>query len=206
MVDPVELGDVDVWDTVVAEVVVMNTGILALTVTGASLSTGGSEYYAVSSSPTFPVVLDNLVTVTVELEYHPWLEGTHTTWVTFTSNDPDGDLEVEVTATAVTTEEPPDEQMDDTKDYIDNQIDDGNIVGTGGGASADNRISDFIDKIDEAIALYEAGNIEEAIGTLKAVLKKCDGDPKPPDHVEGDAAVELANRILDLIEAMEEEL
>ncbi len=79
-------------------------------------------------------------------------------------------------------------------------------VGTGGGASADNRISDFIDKIDEAIALYEAGNIEEAIGTLKAVLKKCDGDPKPPDHVEGDAAVELANRILDLIEAMEEEL
>ncbi|NIR13382.1 hypothetical protein GWN63_00540 [Candidatus Bathyarchaeota archaeon] len=96
--------------------------------------------------------------------------------------------------------------MDDTTDYIDDAIEDGDLVGDGDGNSADNKLDAFLDMFEEVKALYDAGNIEDAIGTLKALLKKCDGDPKPPDTVTGEAAEELAARIQWLIEEMEKEL
>ena len=95
--------------------------------------------------------------------------------------------------------------FEETGDFFDDATEDGDLVGTGGGNSADGKLADLRDKLDDAIALIEAGEIEDAIGTLNAILKKCDGDPTPPDHVEGDAAVELASRIQWLIDTLEGE-
>ncbi len=201
-----DLGDIDVWDTVIFEVEIGKNGVLPLIIEDIALSSTVNGYFSVESTPSLPLTLDHGSTAVVEMSYHPWETGKHATVLNIDSNDPDGALEVEISATAVASEDPPDEQMEKTEEFIEDEIEDGGIVGTGDGESADNRLSAFLDKIAEAIASYEEGDVEDAIGTLQALLKKCDGDPKPPDHVEGDAAVELAERIMDLIEMMEGEL
>ncbi len=56
--------------------------------------------------------------------------------------------------------------------------------------------------IEAAGDLIEAGDIDGACEQLGAALRKTDGEPRPPDFVEGEAASELAQRILDLMTAL----
>ena len=134
-------------------------------------------------------------------------EGTHSATLVINSDDPDeGCIEVGLTATAVAPEVPADEQIGDARDFMDEVIADGELVGTGDGYSSDNRLNAFETTLQSATDQYEGGDRAGAIGTLNALYKKCDGEPKPPDHVTGDAAAELRTRILWLIGVIEEEM
>jgi len=73
-------------------------------------------------------------------------------------------------------------------------------------ASGDNRLDAFCEELQGAIDQYEAGDYESALDTLNAIYRKCDGLPAPPDFVTGEAAAELRERILWLIEVIEEEM
>ncbi len=88
--------------------------------------------------------------------------------------------------------------LDEFSDFIDNSVDDGTLVGSGPGSSADGRLTALRDKIDEAIALIEADDISGACHKLQNVLNRVDGLPRPPDFATGDAADELRTLILEI--------
>jgi hypothetical protein len=73
-----------------------------------------------------------------------------------------------------------------------------NLNGTGKGQSADRRLNAFVNMLNNAVILFEDGDIEEACDQLEAAHKKCDGEPRPPDLVEGDDA----EAALEMIEAL----
>ena len=203
----VDLEEVEVWDTVTTTITMRNLGMAWLWVDGISLADDGDGAFAISWLPSFPFNLRPTAVIPIVVEYHPWEEGEHSATLVIDSDDKDEPtVEVIITGSAVTSEAPPDEEVEDTVDYIEDAIEEGSLEGDGAGNSADNKLEAFLDKFDEAMAFYEDGDIENAIGTLNAILKKCDGKPKPPDTITGEAAEELAARILWLIEELEKEL
>jgi hypothetical protein len=58
--------------------------------------------------------------------------------------------------------------------------------------------------LDEAQKLMLAGRHSEAREQLLEAYRRVDGRVRPPDFVSGEAADELANMILDLIDALTE--
>jgi hypothetical protein len=97
---------------------------------------------------------------------------------------------------------PPEEQIAEILDFIDASVAEGTLAGSGPGNSAQNRLNALINMIEASGDLIEAGDIDQACGQLMAVHRKCDGESPPPDFVEGDAAAELAQMILNLIASL----
>jgi len=64
----------------------------------------------------------------------------------------------------------------------------GSLTGEGPGGSADNRLNALENMIEASGDLIAAGAYKEACAQLGAALKKCDGQPSPPDFVTGEAA------------------
>lgn len=202
----VDFGEVDIWDEVPTTVTFTNFGFTTLVIAHISISDGGSPYISITTAPTTPILLNHGDTTDVTVRYNPWEVGSHVAELQIWCDDPDNsDLRIPIEGSSVQPVLPPEDLVEDTGDFFDDATEDGDLVGTGGGNSGDERLADLRDKLDDAIAMIEAGDIEDAIGILNAILKKCDGDPKPPDHVVGEAAEELASRIQWLIETLEGE-
>ena len=86
--------------------------------------------------------------------------------------------------------------IEEILDFIDDSVGDGTLTGEGPGNSADNRLNALRNKLEEAQSLIEAGSLEEACDKLWSTYRKCDGELRPPDFVAGEAAEDLANMIL----------
>ncbi len=56
--------------------------------------------------------------------------------------------------------------------------------------------------IEAAGDLIGTGDIDEACAQLMAAHKKCDGLPRPPDFVAGEAREDLAQMILNLMASL----
>lgn len=80
--------------------------------------------------------------------------------------------------------------------FVDEYVEDGTLIGEGSGESAENRLNALVNMLEEAAYLIEEGLYEEACDRLWDAYRKCDGDPRPPDFVTGDAADDLAEMIL----------
>ena len=78
----------------------------------------------------------------------------------------------------------------------------GDLVGDGKGNSANRRLDTLRNMLEMANDLINTGDIEGACGQLTVIKRKCDGDSPPPDMVTGEAATELYNMILELMEAL----
>ena len=81
--------------------------------------------------------------------------------------------------------------------FFDQAVTAGTLFGSGPGKSADGRLYALRSMLVAAKELIDSGNMEEACGQLKAAYKKCDGDK--PDFVDGAAAPELSEKILELM-------
>ena len=79
----------------------------------------------------------------------------------------------------------------------------GSLAGTGKGKSAEERLKSFKKMLVMTAHMIENGKIEEARNKLITIYKKTDGKPDPKDFVQGTAAVELANRIQNLINSLD---
>jgi hypothetical protein len=113
-----------------------------------------------------------------------------------------GIFEVALSGTGVQEEPPPEEQVQEILDFIDESVEAGTLEGSGAGNSADRRLNALINMIEAAGDLIEQGRYEEACDQLWAAYRRCDGDPRPPDFVEGEAREQLAAMILALIESL----
>lgn len=92
--------------------------------------------------------------------------------------------------------------IDDTLAFFDASVADGTLVGSGPGNSADGRRRALRNMILLAGDLIEEGRYTEACQQLRDAYGKCDGDPKPPDFVTGEAADDLADMILMVMDAL----
>jgi len=53
--------------------------------------------------------------------------------------------------------------------------------------------------LNNAVVLFENGDIEGAYGQLAAASRKCDGQSPPPDFVEGEAVTDLQEMLATLM-------
>jgi hypothetical protein len=97
-------------------------------------------------------------------------------------------------------EEKIEEKIQEILDFFDEAVAKGELKGSGPGRSAEERLKALRNMLDEAKALIQQGGIKEACGQLRQAYLRTDGEPRPPDFVEGPAAGELAQMILDLMD------
>jgi hypothetical protein len=93
-------------------------------------------------------------------------------------------------------------EPDDILEFFDESVADGILTGDGPGISADNRLNALENMLEMAGDLIDIGDTEGACVQLGAALNKCDGASPPPDFVAGEAATELHNMILELMDAL----
>ena len=94
----------------------------------------------------------------------------------------------------------PIEEIEETIDLVDESVEDGTLAGDGPGNSAKNRLNALRNKLEAARDLIGEGLYEDACDQLWSTYRKCDGNPRPPDFVTGDAAEDLADMILLLMD------
>ncbi len=93
--------------------------------------------------------------------------------------------------------------IDEILDFFNNSCSDGSLLGQGFGKSAVKRLNAFGNLLETAADLINVGDFEGACQQLSSAHKKCDGIKKPKDFVTGEATVELAGRIEDLMKYLE---
>jgi probable HAF family extracellular repeat protein len=74
--------------------------------------------------------------------------------------------------------------INDIIDFINDHED---IEGVGPGNSANNKYNAFMNMLLTVSDLIEAGDSKGVCGLLNSIIKKCDGLPKPPDFIDGNA-------------------
>ena len=94
------------------------------------------------------------------------------------------------------------EEVQDILEFVEHSVEANDLKGAGPGNSAKGRLNALINMIEETGDLIADGLYEEAYLQLEDAYKKCDGQSPPPDFVQGDAAAELADMILSLMEAL----
>jgi hypothetical protein len=102
----------------------------------------------------------------------------------------------------VQVEIPPEQQIINILNFIDDSVAEGNLAGIGPGNSAANRLNALKNMISAARNFIVQDRIADACRQLLDAYKKTDGNPSPPDFVTGDAAAVLAA----MIESVREEL
>ncbi|MHC4436123.1 MAG: hypothetical protein ACYS3S_02100 [Planctomycetota bacterium] len=100
------------------------------------------------------------------------------------------------TSFATQSSDDPIEEIEEILDFVDESVEDGTLTGNGPGNSAGNRLNALRNMIENAAALIEDGFYEEACDQLWSAYRKCDGKLRPPDFVAGEAAEDLADMIL----------
>ena len=110
--------------------------------------------------------------------------------------DTDAETQIHFTTASPIDEDP----IEEILDLIDESVEDGTLVGHGPGKSANNRLNALRNKLEDVRRLIEAERYEEACDQLWSTYRKCDGNPRPPDFVTGEAAEDLADMILLLMD------
>jgi len=83
--------------------------------------------------------------------------------------------------------------------FFDEAVAAGTLEGSGPGNSADGRRNALRNMLEMAGDLINIKDMEGACGQLNACLKKCDGEPKPPEFVVGPSASDLMMMIEELM-------
>ncbi|MHC4499608.1 MAG: Kelch repeat-containing protein, partial [Planctomycetota bacterium] len=196
-----DFGDVAIGSAETLLVSITNTGDADLTLTSLDFQAGSSSDFSITSAPALPATVPPAATVDVEITFSPSILYLSSATLDIGSDDADESLvEVSLSGVGVWIEPPPDEQIEDIMDFIDESVEDGNLAGDGPGNSADKRLNALINMIEAAGDLIDDGLYEEAHQQLEDAYKKCDGQTPPPDFVSGPAASELAERIQNLMQ------
>jgi hypothetical protein len=195
-----DFGDVEIGLAETMLVSITNTGDADLTVTTLAFQAGSSSDFSITSAAALPATVPPAVTVDVEITFAPSNLYLSSAILEIGSDDADESLvEVNLSGVGVWIEPPPDEQIEEILDFIDDSVEDANLAGDGPGSSADKRLNALINMIEAAGDLIEDGLYNEAQQQLEDAYKKCDGESPPPDFVTGEAAAELPGKIQHLM-------
>ena len=198
-----DFGELEVGISYTAILTVSNLGDGLLTVGALDFAEGSSEDFAVLSSLSWPLFLEAEEGIDIEVGYLPSSGGLSTATLQIASDDPDEPL-VEVSLSGIGIELPttPEEQIIEILDFFDVSVDEGSLEGSGPGKSAGGRLKALDNQIAAVSSLIAEGALDEAYSKLLSIYQRVDGQPKPPDFVSGEAAEELANLVLELMETL----
>ena len=191
----VDFGDVNVGTTGTTIVTVSNVGGAPLTVSGAGLAPSGTPF-ALTPAPTLPATIAPGATLDVPIAFSPTATGLRTATLTITSDDLDeGTVQVTLAGRGVTSQPPPGQQIADLLAFFDSSVTAGTLKGNGPGSSAQGRLKALHNMIEAAGDLIRRGLVVDACQQLADARDRADGQPQPPDFVQGSAATELRQRI-----------
>jgi hypothetical protein len=174
-----------------------------VTIEDISFAEGGSGDFAVTLNPVGSILQPG-DSNDVGITFTPSAEGYVTTTLQIESDDPVSPLiEVMLVGEGVLEEPDPEGQIATILSFIDASVEAGTLTGDGPGSSAENRLNAMQNMIEACGDLIEDELYEEACEQLTAVLKKCDGQPKPPDFVTGPAALVMKSMIEVLMATLE---
>ena len=198
-----DFGDVEIGVTETYVVQILNIGDADLTVSELALDPAGSTDFSIASAPEVPFTVSPSETITVDIEiaYTPASQGYASTILTIGSDDEDEPIvEVAFGGVGIVVEIPPEQQIQDILNFIDESVANGTLIPYGPGNHPERRLCALKSMIRSAGSLIEAGYPEWAACILKAVDKKTDGERRPPDFVVGEATAALNQMVNDLID------
>ena len=194
-----EFGDVEIGSSSATIVTLSNTGGDDLIVGGIALQAGSSGDYTITMAPPLPATIGTGETVDVTVSYAPTAAGASAAVLEITSNDSnEGLVQVGLMGNGVLVDQPPSEQIMGLLDFIVIGLADGTLEGNGPGRSAGGRAKAFVNMIESSGDLIEEGSIADACDQLLDVLKRIDGEPRPPDFLTGADAEAVEMLIIDL--------
>ncbi len=196
-----DFGDVALPGASTAGVSIENRGGADLLVTSLGLAGGAASPIAILSAPTLPLTLAGGESRDVILQFEPHALATFTDRLVIGSDDPDETtVSVSLSGSGVASLAPPAEQVAATLQYIAVTVADGTLQGVGPGASGSAHVQALMSQIKAASDLAASGKLQQACQQLDNARQRTDGDPNPPDFVEGPAAAELS-LLIDLTHA-----
>ena len=200
-----DFGDVELGSASSTLITIVNSdpsGSDSLYVSDISLAEGSSADFAITVNPAGSTLQPG-DSVDVEIAFAPTATGYAAATLQIASDDPFSPLiQVSLGGVGVNNEPPPEEQVAVVLAFMDAAVEAGSLAGEGPGGSAANRLSALENMIEASGDLIAAGAYDEACAQLGAALKKCDGQPSPPDFVSGDAASTLQQMIAELRAAL----
>jgi len=202
-----DFGDVELGSSVSKVFIITNPGPVPLSVYNVTIEDDATSSFSIESDvppPTSIVYPENPsgypTTLEVEVVFSPTSLGSHTASIFIESDaePPNNRLYVPLNGTGVEPGTSPGDQIIDILEFYDNSIADGSLVGSGPGRSAGNRLKALKNMLLSVQDLIDSGDYEGACEQILDALKKCDGDPIPPDFVTGDAASDLFEQLQNL--------
>lgn len=195
-VDPalLDFGDLDVGTSSMMIVNVSNAGNETLTISDIALPAGPFSFASIAT----PVQLQFDETKDVYVTFSPTAAGPSEAAMTFTSDDPQqATAEVTLRGTGVAEETDPFATIQQILAFMEASRLDGTLSGEGPGNSAEKRFTALYNMIKAAGDLL-AYDIDGACEQLLDARNRTDGEPKPPEFVQGPAATTLETSIQDL--------
>jgi HYDIN/CFA65/VesB-like, Ig-like domain len=182
-VSPIILGfgEVMLLKSRTQAITVSNVGSKDLVVNSVAFE-GPPADFSLFSSLTTPFTLAPGNNQTISITYSPRAMGDASAILAITSNDPDtSKVVVSLNGTGVASQAPADEQVSQIADVIQTAIATGTLTPTMPG----NQATQLIDQIFSAKQMAAAGKSAAACAQLKNALQRVDGNPIPPDFLEG---------------------
>jgi hypothetical protein len=134
--------------------------------------------------------------VDIALTYTPHALGpaTETTLAITASSDgsEEHQLTVKLDGTGVASNATPAEQITDIVNYIEGSVAQSTLTGTGPAGAGNAKVEALLNQIKAAGDMAAKGQSKAACQQLLNARQRTDGNPQPPDFVEGPAAADLA--------------
>lgn len=207
--EAIEFGQVEVGVQQSAFVTVANTGDAPLTVESLTILQGEGTDFGFMPLEQLPLAIEPNTMVEMEVVFMPSAEGPYEAIFQIVSDDPEQSLvEVMLTGTGFIAEEPEltvKEKIDVIRAFYYAGLQDGSIVGTGRGRTAEARAAMVELSLTVARNLIYCGHERLALMPLESVATKTDGKVWPCDFVAGPSVPELNAMVNDLIDDIKAE-
>jgi hypothetical protein len=174
--------------------------------TSGSTASSGTDYAALAGSVDIPAGQSSAL-VSVAVYDDDTVENSETVRLTISSNAAYtiGSPSSATVTIADDDEDVPDppvvvaeRMMAETLNFFYQSVADGSLVGVGKG-KGNKELRLLKNMLETALGQIQGGYYQEACGQLSDALSRCDGDNDPPDYVSGDATVDLARMIRDVV-------
>jgi hypothetical protein len=174
----VDFGDVPVGDASIQTVTIVNLGPADLTVSAVSLPAQPLQF-ALLAVPNLPHILPAGQELDIELAFEPTAVGFDSTLLLIENNDPAQPIvEVLLEGTGVVVD--PTDDLADILSFFDQSVLDGTLVGSGPGASGENRLNALRNKLEAAGDILDKGLTTQACNILLDAFFRSDGVFPPP--------------------------
>ncbi len=196
----VDFGVVQIGAPQMVTITMANVGDSAITIETIEFQPGSSPDYALTPVPLLPISFSAGGSFSVDVTFTPTVPGSAAALLDIHNSDPDQPIvTVMFSATVESDDLDPLEQIEKILDTADSAVEDGTLTGKGRGKSAANRLNAFLNMLHEAQFLIAMDELDEAAGQLHAAYMHVDGLDRPGDFIQGPAAAQLAEMILELI-------